>query len=207
MRNNEAAGESALEHLLLLCHWPGVCTAVPLTFSLPSLQLQVVAQLFPFLALLSQTWLLLLPWKLRGVSHSSHSWHPLTPNFATQTQYTHIVLSNHLELKKIIPSCLWQIFVIKFSDNSICVGATWFFGMYNTKLCIRQKFCILYLGIYRVWWSIFNIEDLTFTRFCTTSELVISKLPTAYLYLDARKKEIASYSLKNYHFVTKWASQ
>lgn len=51
----------------------------------------------------------------------------------------------------------------------------------------------------------FNIED--FTRFCTTSELVISKLTTAYLYLDARKKEIASYSLKNYHFVTKRASQ
>lgn len=183
MRNNEAAGESVL--------WSTsspsitdlrVCTAV--SHILPLLSaVAVVAQLSP-LALLSQRWLALAPLE---ASHSSHPCHPHSATRFCHTNpiHTHCALSHYLEFKKCISSCLWQIFVIKFSDNSICVGATWFFGMYNPKLCIRHKFYILHLGIYRMWCLIFNIQNLTFTRFCTTSELVISKLTTAYLHLDA----------------------
>lgn len=99
MRNNEAAGESALEHLLPLTDL--VPAQLFLTFSLSSLQLQVVAQLSPFLALLSHRWLVLAPLEAwRSFSQQPPLSPPLLPSFATQTQYTHIVLSNYLEQKK-----------------------------------------------------------------------------------------------------------
>lgn len=66
-----------------------------------------------------------------------------------------------------------------------------FFGVYNTKLCIRHQFYILYvyLGIHRMWYSIFNIKSLTFTRFCTT--WVISKLQLRiYIWMLRRKNSL-----------------
>lgn len=133
----------------------GVCTAVLSHSPTPLSCCRLLHSCPPFLVLLSQSWHWLPweQWKLQGASHRSH------PHITSAAKvchrnpaHTHCVLSYYLKLRKFIPSRLWQIFAIKFSDNSICVEATGFFFVCIIQSCasdinsIHYMFILAYIG-------------------------------------------------------------